>query len=513
MPKVVLTPARTRLIVEGDVRLPPSLLPFENSRRKTVRMPVCRDVLRRLVDGVPGIEVSGEAQEAVDAVTARTTSAHEAFKAAEIDDPDPRLLLRQRSGVAWLIARKRALLADSQGTGKTVIAIQAATRVGRRIVVVCSNVKRRDWVDHVHAWSCAEARIVDASDIPTEVEDGVILVMGYAAAERHLKRLRADVLIVDEAHRYRNRKTSGTKALISVAKRFKHVYLLTATPVVNGPDDVWPLLRLLDPDRFPSYWEFAMRFLHVDKGYFGVKVGGLRDEEESNYHQLLSEYMLQRGKDESTLPVLHRRIVKHRLVGEHEEIYRQMSKQSAATYDGVKIEAVEVVAQITRLRQIAVSPALVWPSYQGPSKLDALGPLLTETPVVVFSMFAEATDLIVERFPGAEALNGSLSAPRREDLLARFDAGKVPILAVTHQTGGEGLNLVTAARAVLLDLHWHPAGNAQARDRIYRIGQKADEIEVVYLHAEGTIEDEVLEILRRKEPATVEALARRLSRY
>lgn len=498
----------SRMTLSPDVFVPPELRPFESSKRRRT-FPVCTDIVRRLRQADPDLEIDERLGEELEC---QVETADEARAAWRDWTPryDPRLMAHQHGGVGWLLRRERGVLAHSQGTGKTVTALVALEEIGGSAIIVCSNTKRQDWVDHVREWTSYEPILVEAADDPPDPESTQVYVMGYAAAKRHSAEIRARTLIVDEAHALRNRKIDAFKEIRRLARKAQRLYLLTATPIVNGPDDLWSLLHLVDPQRFSGYWDFVSRFMTVEHGYFGVKVGMLKADEEQAFWSLVSEYMVEQSKDESILPRLHRRVIDFDLWPEQRELYQAILKEDAATYDGVEVETVEMVAKITRLRQIALDPALVWPSYDGRGKLDALIPTI-EGPTVVFSLFAGMAERLAERL-GSEArvIHGGVPDERRREILTDFSLGRFNVLAVTHGTGGEGLNLVAAERAVLLDLHWHPAGNAQARDRIYRIGQTRSDVWVDYLRARRTIEDHVLAILRAKQPVTVEALAQRL---
>lgn len=509
MNKRIALTSRGRVYIEGCY-VPDSLNAFENSRRARRSFPFDPDIVRRLREANPDAELGEDLFKAL--------AAHRRFQrqlegAKVHTEGGPPLMPHQRSGWRWLRLRRRGILADSQGMGKTVTSLWAVSR--RPVVIACSKTKIPDWVDHVHRWTGYRTVVLEAADPTPEVLAGQALVMTYDAAQRH-RDLRPGTLILDEAHIVRNRKTRLFADLKVLARHAEHVYLLTATPVVNRPDDVWTLLHLVDPDRFGSYWDFVARFQKIQHGKFGIKVGGLRPEEEENYWAVLNEYMLQRPKDESVLPRLERSITNYDLPSPQRAHYHAMLKYDIASHLGTTVEAVEAVAKITRLRQLAIDPGLLFPGYDGPSKLDALVPLVASNarPAVIFSMFAEVVERAAERLRqegiDAAALTGEMSAKARDRLLKRFAAGNLQALVVTHGTGGEGLNLVAADLVVFLDLNWHPAGNGQARDRIYRFGQTADVVRAIYIRSVDTIEDHVLDILRSKRPVTVEALLKRM---
>lgn len=511
--RIALTPNRKR-IAAHNCAVPIELGAFLGEARRARTYPLCADLLWRLERANPSATVEDGVREAVIAEEDRLDRAAEVPR-GEAHHIDPRLRAEQARGVRWLRSIGRGILADSQGTGKTVVSLVAA-REASSLVVVCSNVKRTDWVNHIRAWTDFEPRVMESADEARPVRPGEAVVIGYGAVGRSGKSLAPDLLIVDEAHTVRNRQTAAFKHVARLARRSRLLHLLTATPIVNAAEDVWALLHLVNSSRFSSFWDFAGRFLEVRQGGFGIEVGGVRAEEEERFWRLIGRYMLQRDKDHSILPVLRRKTIDYQLPAQQRELYLAMLEEGRATFAGREVRTTEMVAKITRLRQLAIDPALIWPGYAGPSKLDALVgyAVAGRGRLVVFTMFADLANRAAKRLLraglSAGALTGETPATQRDHLLASLDSGKLDALVLTHGTGGEGLNLVAASRLVFLDLNWHPAGNAQARDRIYRLGQRATEVEVVYIRSRGTVEDHILGILAEKRPVTIEDLTRKL---
>ena len=200
---------------------------------------------------------------------------------------------------------------------------------------------------------------------------------------------------------------------------------------------------------------------------------------------------------------------------EQGRIYREMEDTMTADFEGDSIETSTVLSNITRLRQICIHPGLIFSSYCGKSKLDVLAEIVSERPgkVVVFTNFAALASLAEKRLESfgikARAFTGEMTHKRRAEVLRDFKSGDVQVMIVTHKTGGEGLNLTEADRAVFLDLAWHPAGNKHAARRILRIGQTSDSVEIVAIHAEGSIEDHIEAIIREKGEVVLEELVRR----
>lgn len=519
MAKVALSGSR-RIRLEGG-NVPPSFLNERGTPYATY--PLCGDVIRRFQDlnGRDTTVVTPGVLNALKPMRERQARL-EALRGVEDVDLGAlgeRLYAFQRVGVQWLLTARRGILADSQGLGKTVQALVAAEIAApRRGIIVCNSAKVQDWVEHVEAWTTrtplvlkggAEARREILADWKDE-----FLVCNFAQASLNVG-LRADLVIVDEAHNIRNRKADTFTAVEGICSGAEWIFLLTATPAVNASEDLWSLLHMADLQRFGSYWLFAKRFFEVTYSRWGVKVGGILEEEREALDRILRVYMLQRGKEELTgLPTRTRRVLDYRMGSEQTRLHRDMLLWEKAALNEEVVYSEGTLSQITRLRQLAIDPGLLFEGYRGESKLDLLVDTVRggEGKAVVFTMFETAAERAAERLnrEGIHAvlLTGSMNARARLKAVEYF-ANEADVLVVTHKTGGEGLNLVMARRAIFLDLAWHPAGNTHAEDRIYRIGQTAEDVETIVLWAKGSIEDHVFDIVSQKREVTIEEILRR----
>ena len=104
-------------------------------------------------------------------------------------------------------------------------------------------------------------------------------------------------------------------------------------------------------------------------------------------------------------------------------------------------------------------------------------------------------------------LHGGTPVRERESMVARFQAGDVPVFLLSLKAGGTGLNLTRADHVIHVDRWWNPAVEEQATDRAYRIGQTRP-VQVHRLLTQGTIEERIAELLRRKRALADSVLAR-----
>jgi SNF2 family DNA or RNA helicase len=125
--------------------------------------------------------------------------------------------------------------------------------------------------------------------------------------------------------------------------------------------------------------------------------------------------------------------------------------------------------------------------------------------VLVFSQFVEMCTLIEAHLATLQVptlfLYGGVPARKREEMVARSQAGEVPVFLLSLKAGGVGLNLTQATHVIHYDRWWDPAVEDQASDRAHRTGQRRA-VQVHRLVCEGTLEDRVAQL-----PETKRALA------
>ena len=125
--------------------------------------------------------------------------------------------------------------------------------------------------------------------------------------------------------------------------------------------------------------------------------------------------------------------------------------------------------------------------------------------VLVFSQFVEMCTLIEAHLATLQVptlfLYGGVPARKREEMVARSQAGSVPVFLLSLKAGGVGLNLTQATHVIHYDRWWDPAVEDQASDRAHRTGQRRA-VQVHRLVCEGTLEDRVAQL-----PETKRALA------
>ncbi|KHF38853.1 DEAD/DEAH box helicase [Halalkalibacter okhensis] len=175
---------------------------------------------------------------------------------------------------------------------------------------------------------------------------------------------------------------------------------------------------------------------------------------------------------------------------------------------------IEILAGLTRLRQICCHPNLIDPhaTYQS-GKMERLleyveEGLQSEQKMVIFSQFTSMLSLIRKSFDEKgwtyHYIDGQTPPKARVEMAERFNNGEKSLFLISLKAGGTGLNLIGGDTVILYDTWWNPAIEEQAADRVYRYGQTKN-VQVIKLIANGTIEEKIL-TMHEKKKALVDSI-------
>lgn len=436
----------------------------------------------------------------------------------------------QRVGVLFLHKVRRAMLCDELGMGKTATAIVATdieAQSDARILVLCPNSLKVWWHNEIERWSTvtrpitivnAQTRDLDLLEYKTRSGWFIMNWELLRLTVKDLKQWRWDWILADEAHRAKNRKTQLWRAFVRL--RAEYLILITGTPFANDPSELWALCHLLYPDRFPSFWRFYEMYVDYSTHYLGFReVEGVRNAE--ILRNELRPIMLRRPKKKflKELPDKTYKTIPVRLVPRQLKMYRQMVREMLVELEGgEELQAVNAISMITRLRQI-VSTTHTLEDSDHSSKLDAIVDLVKDTDekIVVFSQFRMTVWALAKRLAKAGiscvTVLGGMHPEDVAEAVRLFQEDTDPrVFVATAQTGGEGVTLTASSTVVFVDVHWNPAKQTQAEDRIHRIGQK-NACLIVTLHCPRTVDDLVRGILQRKTRMIEEVLRGELVKH
>ncbi|HEX3824499.1 MAG TPA: DEAD/DEAH box helicase [Mycobacteriales bacterium] len=428
----------------------------------------------------------------------------------------------QADGFGWLAFLHSfglgGVLADEMGLGKTVQAIALmchAKSGGERapFLVVAPTSVVYNWSAECERFAPGlDVRIVTetekrrATTIAELAEGADVVVTSYALFRLEYDEYAATQwagLVLDEAQFVKNSKSRAYRCAKLLPAPFK--LAITGTPMENNLLELWSLLSITAPGLFPHPAGFEKHYrTPIEKNDDRERLEQLR--------RRVRPLMLRRTKEQvvSDLPDKQEQVVELPLNAKHRRVYQlhlQRERQKVLGLLGnLERNRFEIFRSLTLLRQASLDPVLIDPRYYGvPStKLDALMELLTEISseghrTLVFSQFTRFLGNAKARLDQAGIdycyLDGKTR--RRPEVLERFRTGNAPVFLISLKAGGFGLNLTEADYCVLLDPWWNPATEAQAVDRLHRIGQTRN-VMVYRLVAKDTIEEKVMALKARK---------------
>jgi SWI/SNF-related matrix-associated actin-dependent regulator 1 of chromatin subfamily A len=408
------------------------------------------------------------------------------------------LFPHQVEGVAFLLGRRRAILADDMGLGKTrqsIVALTEAAPIGPWLVVCPASVKR-NWVREILAARSGDTvQIVGPADPPAPGYTGWV-VINYdllAKVDALLEDLPWTGMVFDEAHYLKNYKSKRSKiscALVAAAPNAV-LHALTGTPLTNRPRDLFPLLQLVGHPMGRSFLTFAKRYCDATHNGFGWVTDGA-----SNLVELRTQLhgvMLRRTKDEvlDLPPKLRTWLTVEVPEATGKKATRRVLETLIARPAGG--DRIRLLADLTKARQ-EIAFAKTANTIEFVDGIVAQG-----EKVIVFSAFDDPVQRIAKHFgESAVLLTGATPSGKRQALVDGFQNDEtVRVFVANIVAGGIGLNLTAARQVVFNDLDWVPANHWQAEDRAYRIGQTST-VNVTYFSATGTVDEFVSHALAVK---------------
>jgi len=327
-----------------------------------------------------------------------------------------------------------------------------------------------------------------------------------------------DMLIIDEAHKLKNKKTSNYQFIQKLRK--KYCLLLTATPVQNDLGELFNLITLLKPGQLGKQGEFSSNFV-VDKR-IAKNEGQLKEE--------LSKVMIRNRRGEGPT-IFTKRTVRN--------VNLQLSPEEQALYDGVTSYVKDqyqaaggnlssMLSLVTLQREVCSSRdavfvtlvnltkkmaedspqrAKIWDlvymikEIKANTKAEKTIELIREMneKVIVFTEYRATQEYLLQYFRANDIscvpYRGGMNRGKKDWMMDLF-RGRVQVMIAT-EAGGEGINLQFCHNMINFDLPWNPMRVEQRIGRIHRLGQKND-VKIYNLSTTGTIEEHILNLLHEK---------------
>lgn len=437
--------------------------------------------------------------------------------------------------------RGRALLADEVGLGKTIeagIVMKELIERGlaRTILVLTPASLTEQWREELSAKFREEFTVMetprqwaDVNGTENGAESGRWLSSldraKMRAYSQHILQRDYDLLIVDEAHKLKNRSTQAWKFVNQIRKRY--VLMLTATPVQNDLMELYSLITILSPGQLGTVRGFRRHFLEQSDPRQPKNATALR--------RLLNDVMIRNRRSSVDVTFPRRRAaIYHLSLSEAEwQLYAAVTDYIRRRFRDPESDKHLRLTLITLQKELCSSPQAVAHTlakmaedraYSDPvrgelnsflalaasipvgRKLHAVREILAKFPgkFLIFTEYRRTLETIVERLGAwgisAAAFHGGLNIAQKEAAVDRFraneDDGGVRVL-VSTESGAEGRNLQFCHQLINYDLPWNPMRVEQRIGRLHRLGQEQD-VTIFNLSCHETIEAYIVDLLARK---------------
>ena len=451
----------------------------------------------------------------------------EASVPALSDDFEQTLRDYQKEGVDWLYRRAAgegaALLADDMGLGKTLqtLAFLKLWKGKGTALVVCPATLLGNWRDEAAKFvPDMQVLVMHGAKRKNyyEVMDSAdIIITSYALIDRdakHYAEMDFGAVVLDEASAIRNPDTLAAKAArkLNAAVRIA----ISGTPVENSVRDLWSIYQFLLPGYLGGREDFRQR-------YEIPCAAEVQDQSSRAAMQRLrwrtEPFMLRRTKSlvAKDLPAKMESIVWCDPTPLQKESYEAILRQGADKVDqlrkksGNESATMQMLTVLLRLRQTCCDLRLLDDQLGEKSlmevsaKMVRLMELLEEAErgnhrVLVFSQFTSMLSLIRAELKseGIDHCYLDGSTRDRSAEVERFQKPDgPPVFLISLKAGGYGLTLTAADTVVLFDPWWNPAVEAQAADRVHRIGQTKPATIYKFI-TRGTVEEKILRLQEKK---------------
>lgn len=412
----------------------------------------------------------------------------------------------QKEGVEFIESRKgRALIGDEMGLGKTIqaLAYLQLHPEHRPAIILCPASLKLNWAKEIDLTMTKGIRtLVLQGKRPYSLVGADIIIINYDILTYWVKDLLAfkpRVVIGDECHYFKDNSAKRTKAVKLLCKTIPHVILLSGTPIMNRPIEIYNAISIINSSVVPSFMNYAIRYCGAVFNGFGWDFSGSSNTEE--LHKILTESIMIRRKKSDVLKDLPDKI--HSFVpmtlsniAEYNSIendvigYLKMTRGEAAAD---RASMAEIMVQIELLKQAAAR-----------GKLNAVIDWVKEflesgEKLVLFGTHKFVIDRLMEEFGSvAVKIDGSSSMDDRNQAVEMFQNNpKIKLFNGNIKAAGVGLTLTASSNVGFIEYPWTPGELQQAADRCHRIGQKFT-VNIYHLMVPGTIEEKIATLLDKK---------------
>ena len=431
----------------------------------------------------------------------------------------------QREGMRFIKrAGGRCLLGDDMGLGKTIQALGwlAVNPNKRPVVIVAPANAKYNWADQIEQHTYMKCEVLSGHE-PYPISESIIIINYDVLTQKKKKgkkkrkkgwkdvliKLKPRVLILDECHYVKNQGTNRTKACQEISQKVKHIIPMSGTPIKNHPVELYPVLNMIDPEEFSKFWEYAFQYCKPKKhrwrkGWDFTGASNLK-----GLRKRIKPYFLRRMKKEvlPQLPEKRRTILPIDISNSRE--YKKATidflkwyRKKAGNKKAKRAKKAQALVKLGQLKQLVaqgkIKKACEWID-------DFL--FTTNEKLVVFAYHRDIFNELVKRYKKIACIGGKAGKERQRQVKMFQEEEWCRLFLGTLKADKESITLTAASTVLFLELGWTPSEHDQAEDRVYRIGQKDNKVNVYYILGKNTVDQYVWNIIEKKRKVIDEIMS------
>ena len=310
-----------------------------------------------------------------------------------------------------------------------------------------------------------------------------------------------DMVVLDECHFIKDMATKRTKLVKKLFSPIPKRILLSGTAIKNRTRELFPLLNFIDPKKWENFHYFGLNYCAGYEGNFGWDYQGASNLEEL-FGKMSSNFLRRQKSDvlKDLPPKTYIEIpitLTEKQYKEYEKVQQDVIDAANETNESDLDGGGEVkfIQSIQKLRQYTSK-------VKAEASIDYLNTIKeTGRKIVVFSHYVASAEMLHEHFKEDSVIfTGKVSMQDKQNAVDKFQNDKLCFYFFgTIGAAGVGITLTAADIALFIDRAWSPSDNTQAEDRIHRLSQESDSVQIAKMICEGTIDEDVEKLLDKKE--------------
>ena len=405
----------------------------------------------------------------------------------------------QKRGVEIICSKTRILLADDMGLGKTRQGLCFLAHWNTSSLIVCPSYLRYHWKAQIEEWLGLEAQVIKTKKT---LFTSNICIMSYDMLNG-VTIPQFNCILADESHYIKNRKTKRTKAFLHIGKKAKQVLLMSGTPALNRPIELYTQMHVIQPQIIKHYTHYATRYCAAKKTAYGLDDRGASNSHELHY-MLNKMFMIRRLKRNvlQDLPPKIRHTVlleveSHQLLNidsgkqRWKELNREIERCGGEEQRTLIFERKSLISDLFRQTCSAkIKSVCTW----------LQNALEYTDKIVFFAHHRQMLDAVEQTLQHINyiRIDGSTPTEKRQQRVEQFQTQpEIRIAILGLLSAGTGNTLTAASTVVFGELYWIPGIMIQAEDRCHRISQ-INNVDIHYLIGQDTLDSYVYDMLQRK---------------